>query len=60
MHATTMPTKSNRTTITLPLLKPWQISMGHKVHRSGSGTHGDRRLKRLRTRADQRRAALGE
>lgn len=58
MHVTT-PIKTKTTTITLPPLKPWRVSRGHYPHRAGSGTHGDRRLKRLRTRADQRRVALG-
>ena len=59
-YTVTTPNASNRTTIMLPPKRPWQISNGHRSHRGGSGTHGDRHLKRLRTRADQRRAAVEE
>jgi hypothetical protein len=58
MHAVNMPDKSNLTTIKLPPLHPWKVSRGHRPHRGGSGKHEDRRLKRLRSRSDQRRAAL--
>lgn len=58
MHTVNMPDKSRHTTMTLPPLNPWKVSLGHRPHRSGSGTHGDRRTKRLRSRSDQRRAAL--
>jgi hypothetical protein len=59
MYAVIMPDKSKRTRITLARLEPWKVSRGHRPHRGGSGRHGDRRLKRLRSRGDQRRAALG-
>ena len=58
MHTVTMHNKSKRTTITLPPLVPWKVSQGHKPHRGGSGTHGERRLKMRTTRGDQRRAAV--
>jgi len=57
MHTTT-PIKSKTTRIVLLPLKPWKVSKGHHSHRGGAGNHGDRRMNRLRTRADQRRAAL--
>jgi len=60
MHAVNMPDKSSRTRITLPPLDASKVKRGHRPHRSGSGTHGDRRLKRLRSRGDQRRVAMGE
>ena len=44
-------------TIKLNVKQPWQVSRGHAGHKSGAGVHQDRRLKRLRTRAAQRRAA---
>jgi hypothetical protein len=59
MHAN-MPDKSKRTRIALARLEPWKVRRGHIAHRGGSGTHGDRRLKRLRSRGDQRRAAVNE
>jgi hypothetical protein len=59
MHAVPMPNKSKDMTIKLTPLKPW-VRRGHVAHRSGSGTHGDRRLKRLRSRGDQRRQAIVE
>ena len=58
MHAVKMPDKSKDIRITLAV-DPWKVRRGHIAHRSGSGMHGDRRLKRLRSRSDQRRAAMG-
>lgn len=60
MHAVTMPDRSKLTTIKLPPMVPWKVSRGHRPHRGGSGTHGDRRLKRLRSRGSQLRAAVRE
>ena len=60
MYSVTMPNDSKKTTIMLPPKRPWQISNGHRSHRGGSCTHGDRRQRRIRTRADQRRAAVEE
>lgn len=60
MYAVTMPNRSKKTTITLPPLKPWKVGKGHFPHRGGSGMHEVRRLKRLRTRADQQKAAALE
>jgi len=60
MHTITMPDKLSRTRITLPPLDASKVSRGHGPHRSGSGTHGDRRLKRLRSRGNERRAAMEE
>jgi len=59
MHAVTPP-KDKKNIIKLPPQEPWKVSRGHRPHRGGAGTHGDRRLKRLRTRGEQRRVALGE
>jgi len=39
--------------------KLWEISRGHNSYRSGSGTH-DNRVRRVRTRMDIRRRAIGE
>jgi len=60
MHAVKMPDKSKHTTIKLLPLNPWKVRRGHQARRSGSGSHHDRRLKRLITRSAQRQAALGE
>jgi len=60
MHTVNMPDKSRRTTISLPKLDASRIARGHAVHRTGAGTHHDRRTKRLRSRGDQRRVALAE
>lgn len=35
-----------------------RIARGHQAHKSGAGTHGDRRLKRQKTRGDRLREAL--
>jgi hypothetical protein len=58
MHAVTPP-KNDKHIIKLPPLDH-TIRRGHRPHRGGSGSHGDRRLKRLRSRGDNRRAALGD
>lgn len=59
MH-TTKPIKSRRqTTITIPPVDPTKIARGHRPHRGGAGVHADRRLKRLKTRAEQVREAVG-
>lgn len=47
----------NITTITL---KTKPAARGHQAHRSGAGTHQDRRLKRLKTRQAQRFAVYKE
>jgi hypothetical protein len=39
--------------------KSWEISRGHNSHRSGSGNH-DNRVRRIRTRMDERRQAIAE
>lgn len=39
-------------------VKPWLAPKGHTPHRSGAGKHGDRRLKRLKTRNNQLQNAL--
>lgn len=36
----------------------WEVAKGHTPHRSGNGVHGDRRLKRQKTRSNQLREAL--
>jgi hypothetical protein len=38
----------------------WEVGRGHMAHRSGTGTHSDRRTKRLNTRASRNRKAMGE
>jgi len=38
----------------------FKVSIGHQSHVTGSGTHGDKRTKRHRTRSAQRRRWLGE
>lgn len=60
MHAVTMPDRSKLTTIKLPPMVPWKVKRGHMAHRSGSGTHHDKRTKRLRNRGDEQRAALNQ
>jgi hypothetical protein len=44
--------------ITIKVKQPWEASRGHLGHKSGAGVHHDRRLKRLKTRAAQKRAVL--
>lgn len=46
--------------IVLDLKPSWVVAKGHQSRMSGAGHHGDRRMKRLRTRSAQRRAALGD
>jgi hypothetical protein len=36
------------------------VAKGHQPHCSGAGQHGDRRTKRLRTRAAQKHQAMRE
>lgn len=56
MKTVTMPKKdSNVLTIPTPTART-----GHQPHRSGSGKHGDRRLKRLKTRATRNRRAISD
>lgn len=60
MHTTT-PIKNRRTTtIKLPPVDPTKIARGHRPHRGGSGVHADRRLKRLKTRGERVREAVGD
>lgn len=59
MHTTTPIKSRNPTSIKLPPVDPTKIARGHRPHRGGAGIHADRRLKRLRTRGDQRREAVG-
>jgi hypothetical protein len=47
-------------TIVIKSVKPWQLAKGHQGHRSGAGTHSDRRMSRLKTRASQQRRAIDE
>jgi hypothetical protein len=46
-------------TITIKV-DPTKVKRGHQPHRGGSGSMGDRRLKRLNTRGSQRRAVMAE
>lgn len=59
MHAVKMPDKSKNIRITLAV-DLWKFKRGHVAHRGGSGVHCDRRTNRLRSRGDQRRAALAD
>ena len=38
----------------------WKVGRGHRVNKPGAGRHKDRRTKRNRTRADQKRNAIKE
>ncbi len=61
MKTVTMP-KDERDDLTIRL-KPLDLRhlpQGHLAHRGGKGSHQDRRLKRLRTRATQKAFAFGE
>jgi hypothetical protein len=59
MHTPTTQKKLSRT-IKLAPLDPSKVKRGHQEHRSGAGTHQDRRTKRLRTRSAQKRFALSD
>jgi len=61
MHNTTplKNKKSKKFTIVIDDTPPWKVSTGHKAYRGGAGIHHDRRLKRLKTRSAQKRAAVG-
>ncbi len=60
MH-NTVPTQSalnsDQSTIKLACRS---LAKGHQAHKSGAGQHGDRRLKRLKTRHSQKRAAFSD
>ena len=56
MHQTTAP-KSDRMTL---VIKTPVVGKGHQAHRGGAGKHGDRRLKRLKTRRARYCAATQE
>lgn len=58
MHTVHAP-KSDRNTMTITI-DPSKVARGHQPHRSGSGKHGDRRSKRLKTRRAQFCAATKE
>jgi len=45
MHTVNMPDKSKRTRIVLAMLDPSKLERGHAPHRTGAGTHHDRRTK---------------
>jgi len=47
-----------KTTIKLDKTPIWKIPKGHQPRRNGAGTHGDRRLKRLKTRGNQNNNAI--
>ena len=49
-----------KTKLTIKTPKPWKVAKGHHQHRGGAGTHADRRMSRLKTRATQRRAAMSD
>lgn len=51
----------NKDAFKMPEKKPaWVVKRGHQPHKSGSGVHQDRRMRRLRTRGSARRRALGD
>lgn len=56
MHQTTAP---KRDSMTLTIKTP-TARKGHQAHRGGAGKHGDRRLKRQKTRRNQFCAATQE
>lgn len=58
MHTVTPP-KNKKHVLKLPPFDHMN-RRGHRPHRGGAGSHGDRRLKRQRTRAALGRAASGE
>ena len=60
MHTTTPIKSRNRTTITIPPVDPTKIAWGHRPHRGAAGVHGDRRTRRLRTRGERVREAVGD
>jgi hypothetical protein len=47
-------------TLKLNVRPVWEAAKGHQNHRSGAGHHGDRRTKRLKTRAAQIKAAMSD
>lgn len=49
--------EKNRIVVTVD---PTKVAMGHRPHTTGSGAHLDRRTKRNRTRAAQKRNHIGE
>lgn len=51
---------SDKTTIKIKAKPSWKISKGHQAHRGGAGTHGDRRLGRLKTRGNKDRKAIDD
>ncbi len=59
MHIITPP-KTNKHTLKLPPLDPTKVWRGYRPHRGGAGSHGDRRMKRQRTRGDQWRVAVAD
>lgn len=54
MHVVTAPKDK---TIKFTVSTPKNVPTGHTPHRSGGGKHGDRRTKRLNTRAARFNAA---
>lgn len=53
MHTVTAPKNRNIVTGKMPT-----VGRGHQSHRGGAGHHGDRRLKRLKTRGTRFAEAL--
>ena len=49
---------SRVTKMTVKTKPVWRQPKGPRMPRNGAGAHGDRRLKRLRTRGDQLRQAM--
>jgi hypothetical protein len=52
-------TNAKKDTLTI-VVDPTKIARGHMAHRSGAGKHGDRRLKRLRTRSTATRFTMAD
>lgn len=50
----------DKTTINIKAKKPWKLATGHVPHRGGAGIHGDKRLKRLKTRRSQNQKAIDD
>ena len=49
-----MGSDKKKITLNIKVKKPWEISRGHAAHRSGAGTHEDKRFKRTRGNNNQK------
>ena len=57
MHVVNMRKKDDNV-IVIP--KSYKVATGHRAHITGAGVHHDKRLKRQKTRSNQKRKALAE